>query len=247
MTLITGLRCSDAVVLASDSQITLEGGLKTAAPKLFCSPHGIVWGIAGRIVAAQAVAAHFRKLILDGDPDRDDGRQGVRQVMRAAAEELKDSAGEITGGPFQGLFAWYSKAEDQFFLLKARSDGIVELQEQGYGAVGSPGSNELARFSFYGFSSSGHLDYDTLPLEVAKMLVHMVTDDAVNASAQGVDGPIQMAVVTAKRSEVLDPIDLKPVKDTAAAFKLHQADFLMRAEKGSSSGDVSGLDPDAKG
>lgn len=245
MTLITGLKCSDAVVLGSDSQITFEGGLKAEGPKLFCSPHGIIWGMAGRIAATQAVVAHFKELILDSNPDRDSGRQGVREVMRAAAEEMQDPDGGITGGPFQGLFAWYSKTEDQHFLLKARSDGIVELQDQGYGAVGSPSSNDLARFAFYGFSSSGHLEYETLPLETAKMLVHTVTDDAVNASAHGVDGPVQLAVVTAVRAEVLDPADLKPVQDTAAAFKMHQADFLQRVDAQSRHGDVSGLDPGA--
>ncbi|HEY3435361.1 MAG TPA: hypothetical protein VGK43_00895 [Solirubrobacterales bacterium] len=246
MTLITGLQCSDAVVLGSDSQITLEGGLKAEAPKLFCSPHGIIWGISGRIAACQAVEAHFKKLIAESNPDRDSGRDGVRKVMRATAKELEDADGEITGGPFQGLFAWYSKPEDKFFLLKARSDGIVEFQGQGYGAVGSPSSNELARFAFYGFSSSGHLEYETLPLETAKMLVHTVTDDAVNVSAYGVDGPIQLAVVTATGAEVLGRADLKPVQDTAAAFKMHQADFLKRADSQTGQGDVSGLDPDAK-
>lgn len=243
MTLITGLRCSDAVVLGSDSQITLEGGLKAEAPKLFCSPHGIIWGMAGRIAVAQAVEAHFKELILDSNPDRDSGRQGVRKVMRAAAEEMKDSEGRITGGPFQGLFAWYSKPDDQYFLLKARSDGIVELQEQGYGAVGSPSSNELARFAFYGFRSSGHLEYETLPLETAKMLVHTVTGDAIDASAHWVDGPVQLAVVTAAAAQVLESADLKPVQDTAAAFKMHQADFLKRADTETRRSTVSGLDP----
>jgi len=246
MTLITGLRCSDAVVLGSDSQITLEGGLKAEGPKLFCSPHGIIWGMAGRIAATQAVAAHFKELILDSNPDRDAGRQGVRKVMRLAAEEMQDADGRISGGPFQGLFAWYSKTEDQFFLLKARSDGIVELQEQGYGAVGSPSSNELARFAFFGFSSSGHLEYETLPLETAKMLVHTVTEDAVNASAHGVDGPVQLAVATAGGAEVLEAVDLKPVQDTAAAFKMHQADFLERVDARTRHDDVSGLDPGAR-
>jgi hypothetical protein len=228
MTLITGLRCSDAVVLGSDSQITVERRLKTRAPKLFCSRHRIIWGVAGPVPAAQAVEAHLDTLIFDGDPDRDSGRQAIRDAIRAAAEDLEEADGRLAGGHFRGLFAWYSKDERKHHLLLARSDGTLEFIGQAYSAVGS--SEDLAQFAFFRFSSSGFLEYETLPAEAAKMLVHTVTDDAINVSAQGVDGPVQLAVVTAAGAGVLEAADLKPVQDTAAAFKMHQADFLKRAE-----------------
>ena len=228
MTLITGLRCNDAVVLGSDSQITFERRLKTRAPKLFCSRHRIIWGIAGPVPAAQSIEAHFNKLGLDGDPDRESGRIGVRKVMIDAANDMREADGGLTGGHFQGLFAWYSKDESRYHLLQARSDGTVEFKEEGYGAVGS--SWDFAQFAFFGFGSAGFLEYETLPSEATKMLVHTITDDAINASAQGVDGPVQLAVVTATGAGVLLAAELKPVQDTAAAFKMHQADFLKRAE-----------------
>ncbi|HEX3172901.1 MAG TPA: hypothetical protein VHQ43_01615 [Solirubrobacterales bacterium] len=243
MTLITGLRCSDAVVLASDSQVTVEGGLKTTAQKLFCTRHGIIWGTAGPIAAAQAIEAHFNELIMDGNPGRDTGRQGVKQVMLAAAADMKGPDGHAAGGLFKGLFAWYSAEDQRYYLLQARSDGTVELQEQGYSAVGSPSSSELARFAFFGFSSSGFLEYATLPVEAAKMLIHTITNDAVNVSAQGVDGPIQLAVATATGAGVLEEADLKPVQDTAGAFKMHQADFLKRTDESGEEGGASGLIP----
>lgn len=239
MTLITGLRCGDAVVLGSDSQITFEGSLKTRAPKLFCSRHRIIWGIAGPVPAAQSVEAHFKQLVLDGDPDRDSGRLGIRKVMSLAAGDMKQADGSLAGGPFEGLFAWLSKEEGRYHLLRARSDGTVEFKEQGFGAVGS--SKDLAQFAFFGFGSSGFLEYETLPSEAAKMLVHTVTDDAITASAQGVDGPVQLAVVSAAGAGVLEAQDLKPVQDTAAAFKMHQADFLKRSERPEDTGSALGL------
>lgn len=245
MTLITGLRCSDAIVLGSDSQIT-EGPLKSRARKLYRSPHRIIWGIAGPVAAAQAIEAGLGEMIFDGDPNRDAGRQAVREAMLTAAREMMGPDGHIAGGPFKGLFAWYSREESKHHLLWARSDGTVELKDQGYGAVGSPSSEDLAQFAFFGFSSSGFLDYETLPLEAAKMLVHTVTDDAIAASAQGVDGPVQLAVVTANGARVLDAADLKPVQDTAAAFKMHQADFLKRTERQPVEG-ASGLVPKGSG
>lgn len=240
MTLITGLRCSDAVVLASDSQVTVEGDLKTEAQKLYRSPHRIIWGTAGPVAAAQAIEMRFKELILDSDPDRDSGRKGVKKVMLAAAEDMKGPDGQLAGGRFMGLFTWYSRDERRHHLLRAMSDGVVELQEQGYGAVGS--SEELARFAFFGFSSSGFLEYETLPLEAAKMLAHTVTDDAITASARGVHGPVQLAVVTGSDAHILEESALKPVQDTAAAFKMHQADFLKRAE-GQPDNVTSGLVP----
>lgn len=248
MTLITGLRCNNAVVLASDSQVTIEGGaMKTKAQKLFCTEHGIVWGIAGPIASAQAIRARFDEFILEGNPGRDAGRQAVKDVMLAAAEDMKRPDGSLNGGSFGGLFGWYSEEDGKHYLLKARSDGVVELQEQGYGAVGSPSSAELARYAFFGFSSSAFFEYETLPLETAKMLVHIITEDAVNASAGGVDGPIQLAVAAPAESGVLEGKDLQPVQDTAAAFKMHQADFLKRTDEPDDEGGASGLVPGEDG
>ncbi len=39
-----------------------------------------------------------------------------------------------------------------------------------------------------------------------------------------VDGPIQLAVATADEAVVLQEKDLQPVRDTASAFRMHQAD-----------------------
>jgi len=243
MTLITGLRCSDAVVLGSDSQKTVERTLKTKTRKLFCSRHRIIWGVAGPISAAQRVEAGFNDLILDVDPDRDSGRQAVREAMLTAAKEMQQPDGHLAGGHFRGLFAWYSRDENRHHLLQARSDGTVELQDEGYSAVGSWSSKDLAQFAFFGFSSSGFLEYETLPLEAAKMLVHTVTDDAIKVSAQGVDGPVQLAVVTAGSAYVLESSDLKPVQDTGVAFKMHQADFLKRTDKPVDEAEARGLMP----
>lgn len=240
MTLIAGLRCNEAVVLASDSQITVQG-MKTTGIKLFATQYGIIWGIAGPIAAAQALESAFEGLIVEGNPGKDAGRQAVRDAMAAAVEDIKDAEGKLPEGRrLEGLFAWHADDNGRNYLLKAYSDGVVEFMHE-YGSVGS--SSELARFAFFGFNSSGFLEYETLPLEAAKMLAYKVTDDAVLASAGPVDGPIQLAVATDAESLVLDEKDLQPVRDTASAFRMHQADFLIRTEEPADEG-VTGLLPD---
>lgn len=126
---------------------------------------------------------------------------------------------------FEGLFAWYDARDRRHYLLQAHHNGHVEFMTQ-YGAIGS--SRQIAEFGFFGFSRSEFLDYKTLPLETAKMLAYMVAEDAVRASAQGVDGPIQLAVVKSGQATVLRDDELGPVRDTAAAFQMHQRDFLVR-------------------
>jgi len=227
-------------VLASDSQITVERMLKTSGQKLFCTHHRIVWGIAGPIAATQAIEAHFEDQILEGNPGRDAGRQAVRDVMLAAAANLDGT----TAGRFGGLFAWHADDDERNYLLKAYSDGSVEFMGE-YGAVGS--SSDLAQFAFFGFNSSGFLEYETLPLEAAKMLVHKVADDAVLASAGPVDGPIQLAVATAQEAGVLDEKDLQPVQDTASTFRMYQAEFLKRTEEPAHEAGASGLVPGESG
>lgn len=239
MTLITGLKCYEAVVLASDSQITVEGGLKTTGPKLFATSQGIIGGMAGPIAAAQAVESHFEIQILEGNPGKEAGRQAVRTAMMAAAAELPGASEATPGRQFSGLFAWHADDDGRNYLIKAHSDGIVEFLPD-FGTVGS--NSELAGFGFFGFGSSDFLEYETLPLETAKMLVYKVTDDVVLASAKSVDQPIQLAVASRSASGVLDEKDLQPVRDTASAFRMHQADFLERIAEPSGE-DVDGLLP----
>lgn len=239
MTLIVGLRCINAVVLASDSQGTY-GGLKRPTPKLFKTRFGLVWGTAGPLSASQTLYTELDKLGLDPNPCREDAKAGIRQAVLATARELDESGSKSEESAFEGLFAWYDRGDHRNYLLRVRSNGDAEFMTQ-YGAVGS--SKQIAEFGFFGFNRSEYLDYKTLPLETAKMLAHMVADDAVRASAQGVDGPIQLAVVTASESTVLRERELQPVRDTAAAFQMHQLDFLVREEGAKKTGPGTGLIP----
>lgn len=241
MTLIVGLRGADGVVLASDSQGT-HGALKRSTPKLFRSRAGLIWGSAGPLAASQTLYTELERLELQSNPSREAAKAGIRQAMLATAAELGSSDGQAKR--FEALFAWYGSEDRRCFLLQARNDGHAEFMPQ-YGAAGS--SRQLAEFGFFGFSRSEFLDYKTLPLETAEMLAYMVAEDAVRASAQGVDGPIQLAIVREGQAAVLHDDELKPIRDTAAAFQMHQLDFLVREGKTGAAGAASGLVPDEGG
>lgn len=241
MTLVVGLRCGASAVLASDSQGTY-GSLKKATPKLFQSKARIIWGIAGPIAATQILYTKLDATELSANPDREAARNGIKQAMIEASEDLRvPDSDDAAIDQFEGLFAWHSASEKRSYLLRARSDGVLEFERQ-YGAVGS--SRRLAEFGFFALNRSEYLDYASLPLETAMMLAHMAADDAIRASAQGVDGPTQLAVVTASEAAILEEDELRPIRDTASAFRMHQADFLVRTKGREEQPRTGGLIPD---
>jgi ATP-dependent protease HslVU (ClpYQ) peptidase subunit len=242
VTLIVGLRGADGVVLASDSQAT-HGALKQEQQKLFRSGKDLIWGTAGELAASQMLYTELERFRPDRDLDRETGKAWVKKATMATVEERTNS-GPGNDEWFEGLFAWYSSGDRRTFLLHARHDGWIQFMPR-YGAIGS--SRQLGEVGFFGFSRSEFLDYGTLPLEITKMLTFMVAEDAVKASAKGVDLPIQVAVSTADATSVLHDEDLTAVKDTATAFRMHQMDFLKRPEGPSASRSAPGLIPGKRG
>lgn len=242
MTLIIGLRGADGVVLAADSQAT-HGALKQSRQKLFRLGSSLIWGTAGELAASQTLYTEMAKLNLGSSPDHETGKAGIKRAMLATSAQ-HPGGGDDGRARFEGLFAWYSAADQRTFLLRAGHDGRVEFMPK-YGAIGS--SRQLGEFGFFGFSRSEFLDYETLPMEIAKMLTYMVAEDAVRASAQGVDLPVQVAVASRGETAVLHDDELKAVSDTATAFRMHQLDFLKRPEGRSTSQGAPGLVPGQRG
>jgi 20S proteasome alpha/beta subunit len=218
MTLIVGLRGADGVVLASDSQGT-HGALRRSVPKLFKTDSGVIWGTAGPLAGMQALFTEFEKATLEPNPRREDAKAGIAAAMRASASALVKQEREEG---FEGLFAWFDSADRRHYLLLARGDGHTEFMTP-YGAIGS--SRHLGHF---GFSRSAFMEYRTLQLETVKMLTYSVAEDVVKASAKGVDGPIQMAVVNGESAAVLSGDEIQPVGGTAAAFQLYQLEHVKR-------------------
>lgn len=148
--------------------------------------------------------------------------------MRTASANLGQTN---ESAPFQGLFGWYAADEDRHYLLWARQDGHVEF-ERPFGAIGS--GSTYCRF---GFVRLEFLEYDALPLEVTELIVHMVAEDAVRASAKGVDLPIQLAFACRGEAQVMQAEDVKGISNAVDAFRESQRDFLI---KSSTTADESG-------
>lgn len=235
MTLVVGLKGAAGVVLASDSQGT-HGALKQTTPKLFRSAGGLIWGTSGPLAGSQALYSQLEQLDLGPNPSREHAKAGIRKAMLATSHELNVTNNGLEER-FEGLFAWYDDSDRRHYLLRARQDGHMEFMP----TCGAIGSSEM--LGLFGFSRYAFLDYKTVPLETTKMLAYMVAEDAVRASAKGVDLPIQMAVVSKEKTSVLHNEELQLVQDTAAAFQMYQRDFLIRVDDSDSSGHPTGLVP----
>jgi 20S proteasome alpha/beta subunit len=205
------------VVLASDSQAT-HGELRQSQPKLFTTCHGIAWGSAGPFACTQDLYTALEAAELDDNPDRERAKVAIKGAMRAASANLGRSG---DSSQFEGLFGWYAAEESRHYLLWARQDGHLEF-ERPFGAIGSGAG--LGRF---GFVRAQFLEYDALPLSVTQLITHMVAEDAVRASAKGVDLPIQLAFACRGETQVMQPENVKGISDAVDAFRESQRDFLV--------------------
>jgi 20S proteasome alpha/beta subunit len=209
----------ECVVLASDSQAT-HGELRQSQPKLFKTKHDIVWGSSGPFACTQDLYTALEAADLGASPGREEAKSGIRAAMRTAT-----ASNDQTGEPprFEALFGWYAADEKRHYLLWARQDGHLEF-ERPFGAIGS-GST----FGRFGFVRAEFLEYEALPLEVTELVTHMVAEDAVKASAKGVDLPVQLALVCRGKSQILRPDEVKGISDTVDAFRESQRDFLVES------------------
>jgi hypothetical protein len=177
-------------------------------------------------------------LRIETQPSREAGREAV---IHAVTEAIQAATGQMIGPlpaalQVEGIFAWYSATERRTFLTRVLGNGYCEFHPS-YVAIGGP--HVLARFAL---SRTAFLEYGTLPLEAAKMVIFDAADETIRAASTGVGLPVQMAVSTAEKSELLSAMDVRGQEDTVAAFREYQRDYLVRDEERASEQDT-GLRP----
>lgn len=88
----------------------------------------------------------------------------------------------------------------------------------------------MSGVALFALSQSEFLEYETLPLEASKMMLVNIADAVIRSTASGVGPPVQVAVVTSSQATTLDPVELRGLEDSVAAFREHQRNFLVDAE-----------------
>lgn len=221
MTLVAGLKGHQGAALASDSQST-HGQLREPSPKLFKTEYGIIWGSAGPYLGTQDLFTAMKSTGLPVNPSREEAKAAIREAMMTVRANL--AAGEEEPAPFEALFAWYDAKDGRHYLLRCWGNGRVEFEPR-YSSIGG-----VAAFGRFAFSRHEFLELDSLPIEVTKMVAHMVAEDVVRASAAGVDLPIQLAVVNEGEAQILRPAEVQAIGDTVGAFREAQRELLVPSE-----------------
>lgn len=219
MTILLGLRSGDGVVLAADSQRT-EGVFRQRMQKLFVTGGGICWGCAGNVAIQQELTELLEAVELNRSPSvvKHEIVAAVRESARRATSAIDTPSRAALGAV--GLFAWYDEFGGTSQLLRVSSEGHAEFA-QTFTAGGGP-----MRLALFGLGRFDHAGFAGLSLEASKVVVAVVTDDVIAASAHGVAAPIQLATVTAREQNLLPGVAIEEVESAVDAFRAHQRRFL---------------------
>jgi hypothetical protein len=206
------------VVLASDSQATY-GELKQSEQKLFRTPHGVIWGSAGPFSATQDLYSALDATDLPMNPGREEAKGALQGALKVAIEKLPFDGG--IRPPFEALFAWYDAAEDRSYLLRGHRSGHVEF-DRTYGAIGS--AAVLGRF---GFTRTEFVQFPSLRLKTTELVAYMVAEEAVKASAKGVDLPIQIGLVSRGEARILRSDEVEEAGGMVSIYRERQRRLLV--------------------
>jgi ATP-dependent protease HslVU (ClpYQ) peptidase subunit len=217
VTVVTGLKGADGVVLASDSQATY-GELKQSQTKLFKMPYGVIWGLAGPFSATQDLYTALEAADLSSNPGREEAKATIQETMRATIARLPEEDGIKPS--FEALFAWYDASEKRHYLLRGLRNAHVEF-DRTYGAIGS--AETLGRF---GFTRTEFFQFQNLPLETTRLITYMVTEEAVKASSKAVDLPIQLALVSGGEARVLRADEVEGTSNAVGFYRERQRELL---------------------
>lgn len=194
MTLVLALRCRDAIVLASDGQVTADtAGQPTRQPtqKLFEIGDRIAWGAAGSAGLQQTLLEELGNLngALDGTAARVRERlaSSVIPVQQRAVDSYVPQPG--TDPPLLiCLFCWFD--EDGPRILEIPRTGGDHQFHDRFAAIGT---GEI--FAKFAMASLTGLAPDGLDLEQAKMVAYRAVADAIDVAAVFLGPPIQMYVL----------------------------------------------------
>ena len=218
MTVVLALRCTDGIVLASDSQITDPGrGLSYPAQKLHPLGSHAAWGGSG----SRAVLYDIERLFNE-EPDavveaNDVGRAlqaRVLPILKHHYANFISDVPETKPGATPATYvlaAGYAGGEP--FIVDIDPHGLIgHHEETGFQAVGSGASmaqQAYALLANFGMSQRP-VDYGV----VAALRVL----DALDTSSPSVGGPMDICRITPERAHHLSPDEVDDVRSQVAKW-----------------------------
>ena len=209
MTVVVAIRCSDGVVIGSDSQITETGrGLSYPGQKLHHLGDRAAWGGSGArsvLLEVRQVFDESSAAILDAD---DIGRalQGrVLPILRYHYENyIEDVPGEDGSGTPSAYVMAAGHDDEGPWIIEIDPHGMVNHYEDiGFHAIGSG-----AAMAQQAGALLGHFRMTERSVEHGLLAVVRVLD-ALTVLSPSVGGPIDVCAVTADGLRSLDSDDIE--------------------------------------
>jgi hypothetical protein len=219
MTIISALRCSEGIVLTSDSR-EMRGPaahrLARDVQKIYEPRRGFLVGWAGWQGVAQAFALGLERAP-DLSPTMD--RVEVKRRLEAIIRHLRDD-GETDYAEW--IVAWWSESDKKPVALHIFSNRPGEWVTD-WACGGDARPIEIATVV------SGALRFvprDTLTLEQAKVLALKITRDTIHIGVESIGGEVQVGAVSRGGVELLGGTQLKGLHDTLDVWEEQAADLL---------------------
>lgn len=241
MTVAIALKCSDGVLVASDSMAS-QKRIASSADKVFAFQNQpIVWTASGSLFVIEEVAAKldgFERSLTTGTdaslafviPDLPAVRSMLYSNITGAMKDCYSGAlpyglEQVENGkhPFftDFLLAGYSNKTP--FLLEISCNGEMNWHtDEGFYAIGSGGD-----FASVAQALMRHyLDLGPLPLRYGMQLAYRAIDTACEVSSMHVRTPVQIAVVDDTSTRIIDREERDKIAAAVQGWKEIERDAL---------------------
>jgi 20S proteasome alpha/beta subunit len=229
MTLALALCCKQGIVLAADSQATMQtSGQATktgAVEKLFVLHKKIAWAGSGPAGVIQRLTVELEKHSGDIVRGFEKGHElGAIEIHKRVNEIQKrvhdETVGDWKATGSEYIFAGFGK--DGPFLLEISGQSARQWHHgTGFTAIGSGDV-----FAMHGWRSVSHYDISSLTLDQAQALAYRTVDNVIATAAFGIGGAVQMCVVTETSAAVSDKTQLEAVQDLIDIWKQREIDVM---------------------
>ncbi|WP_106849611.1 proteasome protein [Blastococcus sp. Marseille-P5729] len=213
MTVVLALKCSDGIVLASDTQITESGrGMSYPAPKLHPFAEAGAWGGSGSRAVLMEVEDEFEQSAPAMLVEKNISRAIQERVLPLMRHHydcfIEDVPGEKPGGSpaTYVMVAGYSDGEP--FIVEINPHGLIgRYEEIGFHAIGSG-----APMAQQAESLLAHFNMDARDVDHG-VLVAVRVIEALKLTSPSVGGPTNVYRITEDGAEELSEEALEEVRD----------------------------------
>lgn len=217
--------------MAADSQGTEGSGnpftqVRKEVPKIFRLTSRAVWGGAGSGQVIQDLNKEVATLesALEASPDMRTSMMSIVKptLSRHYNDYLQPPRGVQSSAPVSTFLSCGIDPKGEPWILEIEYNcQATHYEELGFHAIGSG-----APFAQLANALLSHFEVRDRPLEHGKLVAHRVMDIAINTSAYGIGGPIQMWTVDSAGVHQLSSDELAAVRTGVGLWQSLEAETL---------------------